>query len=494
MRRALPTSWLLFCFVLAATSALSGHNPKPGDSKLMCLAAQSVLHHGSLAIEPVRVDVARSPNGQFYTKYPLLCVVQCVPALLLQSAARALAPQDPALELWLLGLVPHALSATLAVGVQLVALELGAGLGAAILLGLCAVFTTPLLVEGRVLYSENLQAVLGVYGIWAALRARDVTHRSAFAWGGVLCGLALNAKVLWLCLPLAIAVDQLQAGLDRKRILRLITLALPGFLLGCAAFIAYNQLRYGQPFAQGYDAERDGTLGFDVPLLSGLYGLLLSSGKSAFAYAPLLLVSTAALPRWWRTRRRDLILLAIPVLFTLLVSARWWAWSGDWAWGPRLIVPIIPLALLPALDALQRKSKPAYALALTGLCIQLLGTSIDPGHFLQVTHPATAALAGRQPPDQLRDDLLPVHFIPELNPITGQAWLLARYLGAASNAPWESLGIKAWLPHNDPTPKRLDYWLDLNSSSLAWTLELTCIGTSLILAWRVLRRARSTPS
>ncbi|MEY4582886.1 MAG: hypothetical protein RL701_7589, partial [Pseudomonadota bacterium] len=201
-----PLARLVWLLVFAATCALSGHNPKPGDSRLMCMAAASVLQHGSLAIEPVRVDVTRGTDGRYYTKYPLLCVVQCLPALLLRNLSRIVAPQNDTLELLALAIVPHALTATLAVGVLYLALALRAAALAAVWLALLAVFTTPLLVEGRVLYSETLQAVLAVFAILCAVRARDSRHTAAFIWGGLLCGLALNAKSLLVILPLALLV------------------------------------------------------------------------------------------------------------------------------------------------------------------------------------------------------------------------------------------------------------------------------------------------
>jgi hypothetical protein len=465
----------------------------------MCLAAQSLLERGTLAIEPVRADVVRGPNGQFYAKYPLLCVVQCLPAWLLRDAMLRLAPKDDALEVWALALVPHALTATLALGIMQVAIELGATLYAAVGLSLLTIFTTPLWSAGRDLYSETLQTVLIVFITWLAIRARQAQRRAAFVWGGVLCGLALNAKILLAIMPIAFMVDQCHERFTRERIVNLL-LAMPGALAGVVLMLAYNRLRFGSMFAQGYDAHRDAALGFSVSMASGLYGLLLSSGKSLFIYAPILLASLRVLPGWYRARRRDLCLLAIPTLFILAVSARWWAWNGDWAWGPRLIVPIIPLLALPLLSWLERPGRARrisiLLLACAGLYVQLLGLAFESSKFLWVVHPFTEAVAGKHDPVLLRDDLLPVHFVPELNPIAGQQWLLTRYLTQASwdaqaDYPWKSLGIPSWRPVKDPTPKRLDFWLERGSSRAAWLLEFALVLLTLASGRALLRQLRA---
>jgi hypothetical protein len=467
----------------------------------MCLVAGSLLDRGSLAIEPVRADVVRGPNGLYYAKYPLLCVVQCLPALLLRDAMQRVAPKDDALQTWALEIVPHALLATLALGIMLLAIELGATLHVAAILSLLTIFTTPLWVAGRDLYSETLQAVLIVYITRLAIRARQADRRAAFVWGGVLCGLALNAKILLVIMPIAILVDQCHERFTRERVAQL-ALAVPGIVAGIVSMLAYNRLRFGDMFAQGYDAHRDAALGFSVSMLSGLYGLLFSSGKSVFLYAPLLLASLVALPGWYRARRRDLCLLAIPSLFTFAVTARWWAWNGDWAWGPRLIVPVIPLLALLLSSWLERPSRARRVgiviLACAGLYVQLLGVAFESSKFLWVVHPFTEAVAGKHDPQLLRDDLLPVHFVPELNPIAGQQWLLTRYVtqaswDAQSDYPWKSLGIPSWRPNKNPTPERLNFWLERGSSGAAWLLQCALVVFALAsgaLLWRELSRAQ----
>ena len=61
---------------------------------------------------------------------------------------------------------------------------------------------------------------------------------------------------------------------------------------------AYNAVRFGSPAETGYGETAQA---FTTPLYIGLYGLLLSPGKSVFLYAPILL---AAIFGWFPLRRR----------------------------------------------------------------------------------------------------------------------------------------------------------------------------------------------
>ncbi|MET0388091.1 MAG: hypothetical protein ABW321_19120 [Polyangiales bacterium] len=465
--------------------------------------AKSLLEKGTFEVKSSRIDVRRGPDGRWYSKYPLMYVAQAVPAVFLREHVREWV-NDVALVQWLPATVPHAITATIAVGVMQLGLAFGASMLSAVLLGLSVVFTTPLWVSGRTLYSEPLQALVFVYVILAAVRARDETRRSAFAWLGLLAGIALNTKITLGILPVAVLVDQLHERWTRRRVIHLFGITLPCALIGVVAWLAYNKLRYGSVLAQGYSADRDGSIGFGVPLIAGLYGLTLSTGKSVFLYAPILLVSVTAIPRWWRARRRDLILLAIPVVTLFVLTAKWWAWAGDWGWGPRLIVPIIPLFALPALDAIERAGWPRrifLLLAAAGLYVQVLGISVDYGHFIGIMEPIVIKTTGRDPKHPvplLRDPLLVEHFVPELSPIVGQQWLIRRYFRntpwrRSSSYPWKSLGIPSWRPRRDPTPRRLNYWVDTTSSKAAWCLELELFVTVLASGYFLFRR-RAVPT
>lgn len=500
---ALGLAVVLWSFVFATLCLTSGTKPIAGDASLMCAAASSLLNEGTLAVQPTRRDVSPGPDGRHYVKYPLLTVLQCLPALMLRDAVERRAPGDPALYVLAPQLVPHAIAALLAVGAFYLGLQLGLPAAAGVAFALLVTFTTPVWVGARSLYSETLQAMLTMWWMVAALRARDPSRWGAWAALGILCGLALNAKITLLVLPLAAFVDQLHERWTAARF-RAALVALPGVLFGAGAFLAYNHARYGDVFAQGYGAHADGELGFSVPLASGVYGLLFSSGKSVFLYAPLLLAAAWAVPSWYRERRRDLWLIAIPSLFTLLVIGKWWAWSGDWGWGPRLLLPVVPLACVPIVRWLGpavrwRPRLSIAALAAIGSYVQVLALCIEPSEYLHmVRHPHRVAMGKHPDAPEVRDALLLSHFIPEFNPIVSQHWLVMRYFtgdDSQRDHPWASLGIRSWRPKHVPAPEHLSFWVNGGSSRVALALQLVfllaALGLAVVLAWQLRREGRA---
>src|SRR4051812_5305499 len=83
--------------VFAATFAFyllsSGREPPWGDGHVQYMVAQSLLHHGSLAIPRAWPDdQPRGRNGLNYSTYPLATSVIQIPGLVIQGAAAALGP------------------------------------------------------------------------------------------------------------------------------------------------------------------------------------------------------------------------------------------------------------------------------------------------------------------------------------------------------------------------------------------------------------------
>jgi hypothetical protein len=118
-------------------------------------------------------------------------------------------------------------------------------------------------------------------------------------------------------------------------------------VVALAGQLAYNYVRYGDWGSNGYEQEA----GFTTPLLEGLGGLLLSPGKSLLLYAPVVLLAPIAC--WLLARRGGLpgrvavLLIAGETVAGLVLNAMWWAWTGNFAWGPRLIMPLLPLLVWP---------------------------------------------------------------------------------------------------------------------------------------------------
>ncbi|MBN1680798.1 MAG: hypothetical protein JW966_10935, partial [Anaerolineae bacterium] len=118
---------------------------------------------------------------------------------------------------------------------------------------------------------------------------------------------------------------------------------------------------------------------YTTPLWKGIGGLLFSPGRSVFLYAPPLALAVAL---WSRFRRHHAALadvLALLWIMALVFYGGWWAWHGGWCWGPRFLVPLLPLSCLP-LGALPDRSawrRLALNLCVIGLGVQCAGVLTD---------------------------------------------------------------------------------------------------------------------
>lgn len=181
-------------------------------------------------------------------------------------------------------------------------------------------------------------------------------------------------------------------------------LAPAAFLLGVA--LLYNYCAFGHAFTGGYHEE-----GWSTPLYLGLYGLLLSSGKSLLLFVPLTIVAPLGLVAFYKAGRREEAVLFTAIFGTyLLLHAGWWSWYGGWSWGPRFLVPTLPFLILP-LGALwpggTARHVSLIALTVISVFVQSLGVVIDFNRYMLLVN-----------------DLTKLLFIPEYSPLIGHLQLL----------------------------------------------------------------------
>lgn len=129
-----------------------------------------------------------------------------------------------------------------------------------------------------------------------------------------------------------------------------------------AVVLAENWARRGHPLATGYVGEAgfrtvlpySGLPGFSYPLFFGVLSLVFSFGKGLLFFAPGLFARYPGPEPGTPPDREEAVRLVyhawVAVVVGLaLVYARWWAWYGGAAWGPRfLLFASIPAALVLA--------------------------------------------------------------------------------------------------------------------------------------------------
>ncbi len=495
--RAVPVRWLVLlgCLHLVLLWVTTSRTAVWGDALQLYKAAASLVEAGTPRVPAgMHADVIQGQDGGHYTKYSLAPIANCVPVVGAYRLGKALTGgQRDGITALLVGLWPAVVGAAMAVGFALLLLAFGAGRRAAALCSLALTFCTPLWIYHRSLYGEGLQAALYVWTLLCWIMAARTGSKGWTAAGGALAGLCLNAKPTLVVLCIAAVAHYLWTRRGKPKPL---LFALLPFAPLLAAWLWYNALRYGSFLALGYTRGRDTTLGFGTPLLSGLYGLLLSSGKSVLLYAPGLFPSLAAAPELLRKRRGEAGVLVLPALAMLFMVAGWWAWHGDWAWGPRLVMPLLPALMLPLAAALERGGRwraVVLMAAATGLLVNLPGVLIHEAHYPSIVTEMQRSIYQAGPgADPVRDDMLMPHFVPEFSPVVAHLWLLASLaLGrkwAAENPPWRSLAVPAWRPKEQLMPRGLNLWF--NGSAGCWAAAAALLA---LAAWLTSRLRRDLP-
>ncbi|MDQ5865676.1 MAG: hypothetical protein M3390_08090 [Chloroflexota bacterium] len=240
-----------------------------------------------------------------------------------------------------------------------------ASVGVAIAVAGTYLLATPALNYGRTFFSEPVGALL-LLGSTLLLvppaGQHAPTSRRVLYAGMMLGGMVWLKPAFAVFLPLPGLMVLLMAawsarseGATRGGMLRWAIVAgalfSVGPLIAAVGQVLYNWLRFA-PLADawlrtGYEREA----GFSTPLLVGLEGLLLSPGKSMFLYAPPLLLAPLGIWLMWKRGaypgRVTVALIVAHTIMGLVFNATWWAWTGNFAWGPRLIMPLFPLLAWP---------------------------------------------------------------------------------------------------------------------------------------------------
>lgn len=192
-------------------------------------------------------------------------------------------------------------------------------------------------------FSEPLQAAaLGgtlALSFGAALATASGRSLRLAAAAGAAAGFAVLLKsslatvAPLLLLPLAAA-----STLRGRRLLA----GAAGAAAPVSAWLAFEIVRFGAPFS-GYGGE-----GFSHPLADGLWRLLVGPNRGLLFFFPVAVLAAAGLARSLgpvgdAPRRLAAVSSLAATLVLLVTAASWWAWHGVGGWGPRLLVPAVPL-------------------------------------------------------------------------------------------------------------------------------------------------------
>ena len=356
-RRLLLTVAGLACLYCALAS---GHFQSI-DGMLMFQQARSILYDGSLVFQTPLVWEKPIPTSKYGIGLSLLYLPGLAAFSWLEPWVHQ--PSGMLRDYFQLYIDPvyAAAGVPLQIGIALASayligrfsralgLSTRASLWGAILYGVAS----PALTFARGDYAQPLLGLLWIGGLYAAYRHT----RGAGARARMMAALAIFFAILarplegMLLLPAVTLVLARAAGPRTGGVLRQAALPVVAAVLGVAVTLAVNYGRYGSPFTTGYGAG-----GWSANPLVGLAGLLVSPGRGLLWAFPAVVLAPLGARALYPSNREMTIAMVGLCITLLLVMSGWHMWWGGVNWGPRLLVPSLPIMAVLAAAAIPKPS------------------------------------------------------------------------------------------------------------------------------------------
>lgn len=471
-RSALFLLWV-FCFFLTAYFLTTKGYPFFVDEELMLETTASI-------VEKADFDTPCHPwttkPGRHHRCYSNFGIGQSLYEIPFYLAAQRLIPERTVNRKQLVqqavSLSAPVIAALLAVQMILCTTALGftrkTAFGMALLLG----FGTMIWPYSKMLFRDPLQNLLLFSSITTLIMERrssvnESSRRSFFRRhlliiAGILLGAGITVKeTMVLFAPLAAAYAIIGRSSKVKRSL---VFGIP-VVAGCLICLIYNFIRFENCLDFGYTGQTM-QLGMTTPLPEGLFGLLFSSGRSIFLYNPVLVLAIPAIPAFFRRFPKEGLLLFGVCLVNILFISKYWTWGGSWAWGPRFLLIMVPLMILPIaviMDQLRKdrlKKYIAILIVIVSIAVQIPGVTMHIAPYLSlIANDVKLFPLTYNEGASIRNDLIHVDFIPQFSPLWGLSWTLKHSLtlpfldrstireNMKNDCPWGTISSH-WIPEN----------------------------------------------
>jgi hypothetical protein len=263
------------------------------------------------------------------------------------------------------------------------------------------------------------------------------TPESAWPWvlAGAGAGMAVAVKLyelLPVLLMLTLLWRPLSTSTRERRIRLLLALAIP-FLLWMIAVGWFNWFREGSIFAF-----RPGTTSLLATQAAPLnvLGYFVSPGKGLLFYSPLTVLGILGLVKLWKSDRHlAAVIVGAVATGTVFVAINVY-WTDE-TWGPRYLVPVAWLLLLPIPWWVVSKARRRVLAGATvcAVAVQLAGV-IAPYSAADTAYSSLAGLpVYRYPARPVPYGQDTVRWIPELSPVLVQGLLVASSVATHLGAP-----------------------------------------------------------
>jgi hypothetical protein len=326
------------------------------DGNSMLAVAESLVTHHSITVPTSTLGAVGSDGRIYSTWYPLLSFLAVPLVAVAVPISRSFHVPLHYVAGVFAGVLPALFMAATVGLVVPIAVQLGSTLQGARRAALAFGLGTVAMVYARTFYADPLLSLLvtGAVCLTLTREPRKILLAALLAFLAVLAkptGILLGPL---LCLYLFL----------RKVRVPVSMLPLVGSGVGLLCYFGYNVLRFGNPLNFGPPNP------FSLALVPrGFLGLLVSPGSGMIWYCPPAIMAVVGFSKAVKTRMMEAFLvISVFGAFLALHSAVPY-WEGGWSWGPRYLLPVLPviMALTGLLEA-----KAARALLVLGFAGFLL--------------------------------------------------------------------------------------------------------------------------
>ena len=387
-KKKLGVNLFLLLFSIYALTSSGNTTDVTDDGMLRYAVTESLVRECSFTLpdEMGRHWGVRGLDGRFYTHHG---IGQSIVAIPFYWAGLFIGNPK-----FLISLIGPLVCACVCVVLFVLLVRLGYSNRIAATVSLLAGLCTQIWPESKSPFDHHLETLGILVCVYQMVSFLEDHQRRRLFFAGVAMGVAASARVttvLWL-LPLLfffVAASGHQRSW-RERGLSVIGSACWfgfGFLPFVAGLFWYNLFRFGSIFEAGYTlwaADRH-FMNFSNPLWIGLTGELLSPGKGLFLYCPMLILAGLGLRQFWANHRALASACVVATMIYLVFFAKYKAWHGDNAWGPRYFTFLIPFWMLCIAEFFRSRFRDwtgglrmaVQAMVIASFLIQLASVMVD---------------------------------------------------------------------------------------------------------------------
>lgn len=387
---SLPYS-LFFLFFLFYILTNSGHLGTY-DAAMEYEVAKNLIQSGSFELRDEQFhefSAARGRDGKLYSPHGLGQSLVMIPFFLLGEGASQLFPHFPKIRLhhFCITLMNPMVMALTCLVLYFFQRRLRFRERSAVVVtsifGICTIAFP----YAKVSFDVTLTAFLLLSAGYSIYRFQETYNGKWALFSGILIGFSLLTRIASL-LVVPIFTFYFFYSLKRTRLVSrrigqlLILYGLP-IVMSVIIVGWYNDVRFGAFYEDGHAT--DAAVKLTTPFFVGLLGQLVSPGKGLFFYSPILLFSFFGIKKLYHTHSWEVLLFGCIICVNLFFYSKLVNWSGDWCWGPRFTVPLVPLFTIfigaflngSGFQGRSRLKKVWILLIVFSVAIQVLGVTID---------------------------------------------------------------------------------------------------------------------